>query len=281
MVDYWIRDAELRVLGPVSLPVLRDLVESGRLQGVEQVSEDGVHWVDVARSPLLAALLAPPPPDDSRERERADARRLRERMEAARGREPHELFRVPPDASLSTWRAAYFALARRFHPARLPAGTHPELVAAFQEAFAFFAERMAEVERRLSPPAPPAPAAAYREEDFVGLQRREDGRVHANVRVTLTNFRMFTAHRLLNISSGGMFLTTQAHIPLGTQVDVELIFESHERRIGARTRVVWESAGSDARHEQGVGLKFIQLTPEDATFIHDFVRRAAAHARQS
>ena len=38
MADYWIGDAEGRVLGPVSLDVIHELVSSGRLTRVTRAS---------------------------------------------------------------------------------------------------------------------------------------------------------------------------------------------------------------------------------------------------
>jgi uncharacterized protein (TIGR02266 family) len=279
MADYWIRDAEQRVLGPVSLEVLRDLVSARRLVGVDQVSRDGRTWVSVDQFPELR--LRPAPVKDAQAQQRAEAAQLRAQLVHLAGRPLHEVFKVPPEAAATTFRASYFALVRRYHPERLPAGVHPDLVAAYQEAFRFFSQCMAQVEERLAPRAPAAPPRPreYRAEDFVGIERRGEDRVHADVRVTPANAGMFTDHQLVNISSGGMFLTTQVLLPLSTLVDLDLTFQGEARHVGARARVVWESSGADARYPRGVGLKFIQLAPDDAAFIRDYVRKTAAARR--
>ena len=41
MPEYWIGDVEGRVLGPVSLDVVQDLVNTGRLTEITRVSRDG------------------------------------------------------------------------------------------------------------------------------------------------------------------------------------------------------------------------------------------------
>ncbi|MCI0573531.1 MAG: TIGR02266 family protein [Myxococcaceae bacterium] len=276
MGNYWIRDAELRVLGPVSLAVLKDLLTARRLTGAEQVSRDGVTWVPADKVPDL--LVAPV--RNEQVRERNDAAQLRRQLTELAGRPVHEVFDVAPEAPSATYRASYYTLVRRYHPARLAPGADPELVAAYQEAFRFYSKRLAEAEDRLAPRAPAAPPTReVRTEDFVGIERRDAERVHATIRVTLTNFRMFTDHQLMNISMGGMFLATQTLLALGTLVDLQMTFEGEARRVGARARVVWESSGADARHVRGVGLKFTQLSPDDSTFIKDFVRRATAQRR--
>lgn len=280
MSDYWIRDAELRVLGPVSLAVLRDLLAARRLVGVEHVSRDGVSWVPAEQFPELA--LEAPTPRDATARQREEAAELRAQLTRLGERPLHEVFRVPAEAPAATYRASYFALVRRYHPSRLAPDAPPELTAAYQEAFRFYSDRLAQVEERLMPrQLMAAPAAAvrtreYRAEEFVGIERRGEDRIHASVRVTLANYRMFTDHSLVNISTGGMFLATQVPIALGTQVDVEMTFAGTEpRRVRARARVVWESTGADPRFPRGVGLKFLQLQDVDRTFIQEFVRDAA------
>lgn len=150
MTDYWIRDVEGRVLGPVSLAVLKDLCSARRLMGVTHVSRDGHAWSELKELPELASMLAPQPDQAVQTAQQEEAQRLRSQLLAAERAPAHLVFKVPEDAPLETWRKAYFALARRFHPTRLAPGTHPDLVDASREAFSLFARKIAEVERRLA-----------------------------------------------------------------------------------------------------------------------------------
>ena len=63
MPEYWIGDAEGRVLGPVSLDVVQDLVNTGRLMEITRVSRDGRNWGTPASFPEVMTLLlnAPSP----------------------------------------------------------------------------------------------------------------------------------------------------------------------------------------------------------------------------
>lgn len=378
--DFWIRDVDGRVLGPVSYPVLRDLCSARRLVGVTHVSRDGTTWRTLMELPELASLLEAPETAQLQQEQQGEAMRLRAQLKAAEHAPAHLIFKVAEHAPLQTYRQAYFALARRFHPSRLEPTTHPELVAASREAFAFFSKRMSEVEARITaqapaspplsrsspvppvaslvaptpapmltpptllptsnavarstvPPAadvrppsaaragtganrvvsrpdagrpitpPPPPAAArttaprrllttpvpersgvstpppagrvYRPEDFVGIERRNSERLHANIRVTPTSYRMFTDHALVNISNAGLFINTTHLIPVGSLLDMELTFEGDTRTITARARVVWESSGNDGKHQRGMGLKLTQVDKQDLAFIKDFVRKAA------
>ena len=150
MTDYWIRDVEGRVLGPVSLAVLKDLCSARRLMGVTHVSRDGSSWSELKDLPELASMLAPQPDQAVQTAQREEAQRLRSQLQAAERAPAHLVFKVPEDAPLEAWRSAYFALARRFHPTRLAPETHPDLVDASREAFSLFARKIAEVERRLA-----------------------------------------------------------------------------------------------------------------------------------
>lgn len=377
--DYWIRDVDGRVLGPVSFPVLRDLCSARRLVGVTHVSRDGKSWQTLQELPELATLLEAPEAAQLQQEQQAEAVRLRAQLRAAASAPAHLIFKVAEEAPLQTYRQAYFALARRFHPSRLEPTTHPDLVAASREAFAFFSKRMSEVEARITPPSPVPPIApvprltptpvgtssrspvpptapvltpvapgaarspvpppatirtpppppadvvsrrpgvtssptpppptgslrnevrvpvgsmsptpprarltsfstpppegsVYRPEDFVGIERRNAERLHANIRITPTSYRMFTDHALVNISNSGLFISTKDLIPVGSLLDMELTFEGDTRTITARARVVWESTGADGRHERGMGLKLTQVDKQDLAFIKDFVRKAA------
>jgi len=155
--DYWIRDVDGRVLGPVSFAVLKDLCSARRLMGVTHVSRDGTVWHTLQQLPELAAMLAPRAEPLVQSEQQAEAARLRTQLHAAASAPSHLIFKVEENAPLSAWRSAYFALARRYHPSRLEAGAHEDLVNAHREAFAFFTRRIGEVEQRFAPAVPAVP----------------------------------------------------------------------------------------------------------------------------
>lgn len=157
--DYWIRDVDSRVLGPVSFAVLKDLCSARRLMGVTHVSRDGTVWQTLQELPELAAMLTPRAEPLVQSEQQVEAARLRSQLHAASNAPAHLIFKVAEDAPMATWRAAYFALARRYHPSRLEPGSHDDLVSAHREAFAFFTRRIGEVEQRLAAVAPVATVA--------------------------------------------------------------------------------------------------------------------------
>ena len=151
MPEYWIGDAEGRVLGRVSLDVVQDLVISGRLSEITRVSRDGRFWGMPAGFPeVMTLLLNAPAPDALLQSERQEAARVREQLRAMQGRPPHEIFRLDRNASVDAYRNAFFKLVKRFYPDRVRAQAHPDLRKAYADAFQFLSRLMVHIEKELA-----------------------------------------------------------------------------------------------------------------------------------
>ncbi|WP_223637414.1 TIGR02266 family protein [Corallococcus sp. EGB] len=129
------------------------------------------------------------------------------------------------------------------------------------------------------PPAPvrrpiAAPAPSYSSAEFVGLERRSDDRLHADVKVSMKNTGIFTDHRIINLSSGGLFIGTDRPLRLGTQVELTLRFDDPERVMTLRSSVIWENSLDDGKNPRGYGLRLSALRAEEREFIQQYVRRA-------
>ena len=163
MPEYWIGDAEGRVLGPVSLDVVQDLVNTGRLMEIIRVSRDGRNWGAPASFPEVMTLLVnAPSPDSLLQSERQEAARVREQLRAMQGRPPHEIFRLDRNASVDAYRNAFFKLVKRFYPDRVRAQAHPDLRKAYGDAFQFLSRLMVHIERELSSGGQVSPLPAVR-----------------------------------------------------------------------------------------------------------------------
>lgn len=131
------------------------------------------------------------------------------------------------------------------------------------------------------PPSSPTPsvrkaaqAPTYSAAEFVGLERRSDDRIHADVRVSLQNAGIFTDHRIINLSSGGLFIATDKPLRLGTQVELTLRFDDPARVMTLRSSVIWENLLEDGKNPRGYGLRLSHLRPEEKDFIQKFLLRA-------
>ncbi|WP_239470437.1 TIGR02266 family protein [Archangium violaceum] len=294
MSNYWIGDSIGRVLGPLTLQALRELIGSGRLKAVTRASRDGSSWLPIEQlnevKDLLSANAARPQPAN----ELQQAERLRQQLRQMQGLPAHQLFGVQPTAPLEELRGAFFRVAKRYSPENHSPDTHPELRKATAEVYELLARRMREAEAS-APPAQPgartgtpqmvrgaqqAPAYNYSAEEFVGLQMRND-RLQVSIKVTARNAGMFTDHRIINIQAGGMFLPTDNPLKLGTRVDLVLDFEQQQRQIKLRSSVIWEYTLNDGKQPRGYGLGLADLRPEERSFVDEFLRNNRVPATTS
>jgi uncharacterized protein (TIGR02266 family) len=296
MSDYWISDAQGRVLGPIGLEVLRHLVQAGRLRDLTEASRDGRHFAELRSFPEVANLIAEASTTHREEQDKQEALRLVEELQTLRGKQVHEVFGLPEDASIDAFRASFFSMVKRFYPARLPQETHEELRQAYAAMFHFLSRLMEQIEHRAVPPAPPLPARAspgrplmltppppkarptYHLQEFVGWERRDDNRVYADLRITLQSVGLLTEQQAVNISNGGVFLATQRMIPLGERLELTLHFDDPPRDIKARGMVVWQNEDPAPSQPRGVGVRFTQLDAEDCRFISYYIKKAQLRA---
>ena len=280
MKDYWIADSEGRVLGPVGLDVLKDLILAGRQDLISRVSLDGSTWDALEEVPELAQLtFHRTTASDRTSREKQEAAKLRKQLETLRIRPAHEIFKVPKDASIEVYRDAFFRLSKKFHPDSLPKNVDAELADACAIAFRFLSGLMNQVEAAMLVSAPRAPASKpaelprYDAEEFIGIKPLENGGVQARIRVTGDNVNMFTDHPMMNLQHGSFFLADGRVLPLGTTVAVTFNFEDPPHTITARGRVAWEDVGrSGTAH--GFGITFQDLRDTDRKFIREFIERS-------
>ena len=279
MTDYWIADSEGRVLGPVGVDVLKDLILAGRQDLISRVSLDGATWSPLEQVPELAQLaFHRTTPSDRISREKHEAAKLRSQLESLRIRPAHEIFKVPKDASIEVYRDAFFRLSKKFHPDSLPKDVDPELADACAIAFRFLSGLMNQVEAAMlgtnhrAPGSKAAELPRYDAEEFIGIKPLANGAVQAQIRVTGDNVNMFTDHPMMNLQHGSFFLADDRVLPLGTTVSVTFNFEDPPHTIVARGRVAWEDGRSGSAH--GFGITFQDLRETDRKFIREFIERS-------
>jgi uncharacterized protein (TIGR02266 family) len=92
---------------------------------------------------------------------------------------------------------------------------------------------------------------------------REHSRYEVDIKVDCQTRNMFTAHRVTNISSGGLFIAAAQPLPLYSEVLLRLTLDG-ATTIEARGKVIWNY---DVRKDAsaivpGSGIKFLDLQPE-------------------
>jgi uncharacterized protein (TIGR02266 family) len=291
--NYWIGDSVGRVLGPLTLQSLRELIGSGRLKAAVRASRDGSSWEPIEQFTEVKDLLGAARSGLAEGAQQAE--RLRQQLRQMQDLPAHQLFGVKADAPLEELRGAFFRLAKRFSPEHLGSDTHPELRKVSAEVFELLARRMREAEGtvRAAPGARTAtpgtvratqPAAGtgytYSAEEFVGLQMRND-RLQVELKVSARNAGIFTDHRIINLQAGGLFIPTDKPLKLGTRVDLVLNFEQAQKQIKLRSSVIWEYTLDDGKQPRGYGLGLADLRPEERTFVDEFLRSHRAVAPTS
>ena len=288
MANYWICDASNRILGPLLLDSLRELLATGRVSEITKASRDGARWQSVDQIPEIAEVLFQAASENGERLQRFKASRIRARLAGMRGRRAHEVFDLPRSASLQEHREAFFQTVKPFHPDKLPKGTHADLRDASVEIFKFLSELMAETEREMTrapiprqfseygtdrrPLGPPKAekVPTYGSEEFVGIKRGKEF-IEATVRVNSQNIGIFTDHGLVNLATQGVFLPTRQKLPLGTLLDLRFVFDHSAREIKARGRVVWENVGAASKTAPGFGVRLLRLDRADQQFLQQWV----------
>ena len=294
MANYWICDSENRILGPLAVGTVRELVASGRVREISKVSKDGSRWQPVEEIPEVARAFAEALAEGGERAQKFRAAQIRSRLASMRGRKAYEIFGIPRHAALDHYRTAFFRLVKPFHPDKLADDTHPDLRNASVEMFKFLSTLMVEAETELkgqtsaprsitqSTQTSTSPQTQLRKkqetlptyglEDFVGIKQGPE-LIEATVRVSPRNVGIFTDHSMVNLNTMGVFLPTRHQLAVGTLLDVRFLFENSPREIKARARVVWENVGVAAKMVSGFGVRFLRLDKSDQMFIQQYVDR--------
>lgn len=87
---------------------------------------------------------------------------------------------------------------------------------------------------------------------------------------------MFVAHRVTNISRGGLFMEGSS-LPIDSELDLQLHLGEHEV-IEVRARVVWnyDMRQGTARLVRGMGVKFVGLSAPELARLNSFLNKVEA-----
>ena len=103
--------------------------------------------------------------------------------------------------------------------------------------------------------------------------RREHLRIPFDVEVSLGSEHNFFVGWSENISEGGLFIATHQLEPLGTKLELTLVVPSHVEPTTVTCEVRWLRKVDELTSDcpPGMGLKFVDPTPEVLDAIHHFV----------
>lgn len=122
----------------------------------------------------------------------------------------------------------------------------------------------------LHPSLPPASASPSHNPST----KRSNRRVPCNLSVSIKDGETIYRSSTLNISDGGILITTEHPLKIGAHIDLTLELPTSERPITAVGKVAWfgaAPAGPDGSARSGVGVKFSRIDPKDLQAIVDYV----------
>jgi uncharacterized protein (TIGR02266 family) len=100
-----------------------------------------------------------------------------------------------------------------------------------------------------------------------GNDRREHARLSMAVAVDFNSSHNFYSAQTRDISTGGLFVETDAGLPIGTRLGVDLKFSKSQLRVNCE--VMWALTEGDKT--VGVGLRFVDLRPSAKKSIEAFM----------
>jgi hypothetical protein len=275
MTNYWLADSDSRILGPVSLEVVRDLAARGKLEKVKAVSKDGVEFVALREVPELEFVLTPQSTSQAHRAQGEAASQIREWLASMKSRPTAEVFRVPLEASRDAWRAAFFSIINRYVPSRLPSDATPELRLACEDAFLALAERMVDIERGIRGgsglmPAPVIPVATAPKVPSPQAEVKwHGGMLHLTMNLNRGDISPFTLDPENTWKSDGLFVSSPERVMMNSPVETYLHFEGHASRVEGMGRVV----GMKTTYPLGFSVKLTDLNEEARSFIRTWVQR--------
>jgi len=110
-------------------------------------------------------------------------------------------------------------------------------------------------------------------EKFLKIERRKHPRAPLRVRASCIEGERIYQKYTLNISEGGIFIETDDPFPLATELEMNIPLPLPEPSMTVKGMVVRTvpKKEADESHPPGMGVKFLNLKPEDAKKIRKYI----------
>lgn len=105
-------------------------------------------------------------------------------------------------------------------------------------------------------------------------ERRVDERAEIEVEVRYRTIQEFLAAYSRNISGGGLFIRTSQPQPLNQRVLLKFTLPGLDHSFEMGGVVVWFNTSPRSAFPVGMGIKFLEIAPEDVKRISEFVKNA-------
>ncbi len=110
---------------------------------------------------------------------------------------------------------------------------------------------------------------------------RQHPRHPVDLKVDYTTRDAFLANHITNLSRGGLFIASEAPLPVSSELDIVLTLPDQDERIRARGRVIWnyDIRKGTTRVIPGMGIKFLDISPEDSHKLAQYLATLAPAPR--
>jgi len=112
-------------------------------------------------------------------------------------------------------------------------------------------------------------------------------RAHLRLPILVTQVKMGEGKRFFfgyakNISRAGIFIQTVSPKDVGNEFNIEFMLPKTETTVKCRCKVIWSRVYKKAStHEPGMGLAFLDLDPETAEKVEQWVIEQQKHVNKS
>jgi type IV pilus assembly protein PilZ len=112
--------------------------------------------------------------------------------------------------------------------------------------------------------------------------RRSEPRLDVTVKVDYSSKEMFNSNYVTNLSKGGVFIKTDEPLPLHTEIHLIFTLPDTNITIKATGKVVWtfDIKRGTGHLVPGMGIRFVDLSPDDRRTIEDYVQNLTSHNRE-
>lgn len=106
-------------------------------------------------------------------------------------------------------------------------------------------------------------------------RRKEGDRAPVEISVDLSAVGKYFLTRMINISIGGAFVCHENIQPIGTVIKISFQLPNDTKPIIVDAQVCWsyKQAGKSKPSSTGMGVKFLEVTPDHQKKIEDYVNQ--------
>ena len=109
-------------------------------------------------------------------------------------------------------------------------------------------------------------------------EHRQDPRFDVHIRVNYAARDMFLSNYVTNLSKGGLFIQTENPLPIQSEILLTLTLPETDTVIQTKGRVAWtyDIKKGTGHIIPGMGIKFIDLSPEHKSVIENHLQKLSA-----